>query len=64
MVMVALVVIPSRFKVSYYRNSENISVAGNYRSVFHLSSGQYFKWAAHDDICQRQFLAKCVDILE
>lgn len=51
-------------RVRYYRNSENIGAAGNYRRVFELSSGKYFKWAAHDDVCQPTFLSECLKILE
>jgi hypothetical protein len=32
--------------------------------VFALSSGRYFKWMAHDDIHQPDFLMRCVEILD
>jgi hypothetical protein len=29
-----------------------------------LSSGEYFKWAAHDDLCAPEYLRRCVEILD
>jgi glycosyltransferase involved in cell wall biosynthesis len=51
-------------RVRYYRNAENIGAARNYNRVFELSYGEYFKWAAHDDICGERFLQRCVETLE
>lgn len=51
-------------RVRYYRNSENIGATGNYNQVFELSSGKYFKWAHHDDVCEPTFLAECVNVLD
>ncbi len=51
-------------RVSYHRNSRNLGIAGNYRRVFELSSGAYFKWVAHDDVCAGDFIGKCVDVLD
>jgi glycosyltransferase involved in cell wall biosynthesis len=51
-------------RIRYYRNHENLGAAQNYNNVFNLSIGDYFKWAAHDDICAPQFLERCVEILD
>ena len=51
-------------RVSYYRNQHNIGATGNFNQVFELASGQYFKWAAHDDLHAPNYLARCVEILE
>lgn len=51
-------------RVKYYRNSENLGASANYIRVFNLAKGQYFKWAAHDDICLSNFLANCVEALD
>ncbi|MFQ5769233.1 MAG: glycosyltransferase family 2 protein [bacterium] len=51
-------------RIRYYRNERNQGAAWNYNHVFHLSSGKYFKWAAHDDMCAPTFLEKCVEKLE
>ena len=36
--------------------------ADNHNRAFVLCSGQYFKWAAHDDVCAPEFLAQCVPV--
>lgn len=51
-------------RIRYYRNKENIGAAANFNRVFLLSSGKYFKWAAHDDVLGPDFLLKCIEILE
>ena len=51
-------------RVRYYRNKENLGASRNFNRVFELSSGKYFKWAAHDDLLAPEFLAKCVEVLE
>jgi glycosyltransferase involved in cell wall biosynthesis len=51
-------------RIRYDRNPRNLGAAANYNRVFALSTGKYFKWAAHDDMCAPEYLAKCVDVLE
>ncbi|MDH3628264.1 MAG: glycosyltransferase [Acidobacteriota bacterium] len=51
-------------RITYVRNGENIGAAKNFNKVFHLSNAQYFKWAAHDDICAPSFLEKALNALE
>jgi len=51
-------------RIRYYRNSQNLGAAGNYNRVFDLSRGEYFKWAAHDDVCAPEYLECCVEVLE
>ena len=51
-------------RIRYYRNVENLGAANNYRRVFELSHGTFFKWAAADDLCAPDYLARCVDILD
>jgi glycosyltransferase involved in cell wall biosynthesis len=51
-------------RIHYSRNSRNLGAAANYNRVFALSTGKYFKWAAHDDICAPEYLEKCVEVLE
>lgn len=38
-------------RIRSYRNAKNLGAAANFNQVFKLSRGEYFKWAAHDDIC-------------
>ena len=51
-------------RIRLYRNEENVGGAGNYNKVFELSRGEYFKWAAHDDICEETLLERCVAALD
>jgi hypothetical protein len=38
--------------------------AANFNKAFELSRGEYFRWHAHDDMCQPQYLAACVALLD
>lgn len=51
-------------RIRYYRNKENIGPTRNYNQAFELSRGEYFKWAAHDDVCAPRFLERCVEALD
>jgi glycosyltransferase involved in cell wall biosynthesis len=51
-------------RVRYYRNDVNVGASANYNAVFRHARGTYFKWASSNDICGREFIEKCVDVLE
>lgn len=51
-------------RIRYLRSDVNLGAAVNYNLVFELATGEYFKWAAHDDICAPEFIGACVDILD
>jgi glycosyltransferase involved in cell wall biosynthesis len=51
-------------RVRYYRNEQNLGAARNYKKVFELSTAEYFKWCASDDVLASTYLEKCVDILD
>jgi glycosyltransferase involved in cell wall biosynthesis len=51
-------------RIRYYRNAKNLGAAPNFNRAFELASGEYFKWAAHDDVIAPDFLLKCVEVLE
>jgi glycosyltransferase involved in cell wall biosynthesis len=51
-------------RIQYVRSEENRGAAWNYNRVFALARGEYFKWAAHDDLCASDFLARCVEVLD
>ena len=51
-------------RIRYYRVEENLGAAWNYNRVFELAQGEYFKWAAHDDIHMPTFLEKTVEVLD
>lgn len=48
-------------RVRYYSSDRNLGAAANYNRVFAAARGRYFKWAAHDDICEPQFIRRCID---
>jgi glycosyltransferase involved in cell wall biosynthesis len=51
-------------RVRYYRSEINRGAAWNFNTVFNLGRGEYFKWWAHDDLCDSSYVRKCVDVLE
>jgi glycosyltransferase involved in cell wall biosynthesis len=51
-------------RIRYMRNSRNVGAAENYNRVFRASSGRYFKWASHDDLCGSEFVERCVSVME
>ena len=51
-------------RIRYFKNGYNLGAAPNFNKSFELSTGKYFKWAAHDDLLVPAFLEKCVAILE
>lgn len=51
-------------RVAYHRHPENLGASRNYTSCFEMSRGEYFKWAAHDDVCLPNFLKRCVEALD
>jgi len=51
-------------RIRYFRNDTNLGAAKNHNCLIELSSGEYFKWAAHDDLCAPEFLERCVNVLD
>ena len=51
-------------RIRYYRNEHNLGAAKNYNRVFELSSGEYFRWAAHDDVLAPELIERCVEVLD
>jgi glycosyltransferase involved in cell wall biosynthesis len=51
-------------RVRYHRNPENVGAMRNFNRVFEISRGEYFKWAAHDDVHDPDYLARCVEVLD
>lgn len=51
-------------RIQLYQNQKNLGSASNFNKVFELSSGEYFMWAAHDDVWERSYIRKCVAKLE
>jgi len=51
-------------RVKFVRNETNLGAARNYNRTLELARGEYFKWAAHDDVCHPRFLEACVATLD
>ena len=51
-------------RIRYYRNDQNLGGAWNFNRVFELSTGEYFRWACHDDVCEPELLERCIEVLE
>lgn len=51
-------------RVQYHRLPSNTGAASNFRRVFELSRGRYFKWIASDDYCAPEFLERCKRVLD
>jgi glycosyltransferase involved in cell wall biosynthesis len=50
-------------RVRYVRNATNIGGFRNHNRVVELSHGEYFTWAAHDDLRAPEHLERCVAVL-
>jgi glycosyltransferase involved in cell wall biosynthesis len=51
-------------RIRYHRNAQNIGVDRNFNRTFELSQGEYFRWAAADDLCAPTLLERCVEVLD
>jgi len=51
-------------RVRYYRNIKNRGAARNFNRVFDVARGEYFKWAAVDDLISLDNIERCVEALE
>ncbi len=51
-------------RIRYYRHEKNMGAAFNFNFTFDKSSGDYFKWASHDDVLAPRYLERCLDVLE
>ncbi|WP_413163737.1 glycosyltransferase family 2 protein [Capilliphycus salinus ALCB114379] len=51
-------------RIIYHRQRENLGAAPNYNFVFQPGLAPYFKWAAHDDVLDPDYLRQCVELLD
>jgi hypothetical protein len=51
-------------RVRYHRAERNMGAVWNFRRAFELSRGEYFCWAAFDDLREPSFVRRCVEALE
>ncbi len=51
-------------RIRYHRNAHNIGVGNNHNLTIALAHGEYFRYAADDDLCAPDLLEKCVAVLD
>ena len=51
-------------RIRYSRHECNRGACWNFKHVFALAQGEYFKWAAHDDLCAPTFAERCLEVLQ
>jgi len=51
-------------RIRYHRFSSNEGAVRNLNHVFTLARGEFFKWAAHDDICLPGFFGRCMETFD
>jgi glycosyltransferase involved in cell wall biosynthesis len=51
-------------RVAYHRVDQNMGAIWNFNHVFELTRGEYFMWAAYDDLRAPRFVSACVDALK
>jgi glycosyltransferase involved in cell wall biosynthesis len=49
-------------RIRYVRSDQNQGATWNFRRVFELSEGEFFKYAAYDDECYPTMLRRCMEI--
>ncbi len=47
-------------RVRYFRQQANLGSVANFGFVLELAAGEYFMWAAHDDLKSPDFVAACL----
>lgn len=51
-------------RIHYFRNDRNLGAAPNFNRVFELSTGEFFKWHAYDDLIMPTFISRCIEELD
>jgi len=51
-------------RIRYLRQPLNVGAPRNFNFVFHQARGQYFKWAAANDVCDRDLVSVCKKVLD
>jgi len=51
-------------RVRYFRSEVNVGAMRNFNRVVKLARGEYFKWAAHDDLHAPSCVERCVEALD
>ena len=50
-------------RIRYHRVDENRGASWNFNQVFKLSRGEFFMWAAHDDLWAPSCIRRCAEVL-
>ncbi len=51
-------------RIRYQRAERNLGAVWNFNRVFELARGEYFMWAAFDDLREPSYVRRCVEALE
>ena len=51
-------------RVIYYRQPQNLKMVKNFKFVLDQADTEYFMWAAHDDVREKEYLKVCIEKLE
>lgn len=51
-------------RIIYHRQEKNIGMFPNFKFVLDSARGDYFMWASHDDLWDKDFLKVCVENIE
>ncbi len=51
-------------RIQLYQNEENLGAGYNFKRVLDLSSGNYFMWASHDDVWDKDFISELLSLLK
>jgi len=51
-------------RIIYYQQEKNIGMFPNFKFVLDKANGEYFMWASHDDIREKDYLKVCVENIE
>lgn len=51
-------------RIRYVRQPQNIGLSPNHNFTLDVARGEFFKWAAHDDLYARDLLKLCVEALD
>ncbi len=51
-------------RIRYIRQEKNIGMSANFHFVLHKANGEYFFWAAQDDITLPGFIEKNIEVLD
>ena len=51
-------------RIRYYRSEQDVGLANNFNYLFIRARGEYFKWAAADDVHEPDWISNCLTVLE